>query len=586
MGSASRKKYNHLAMLWPYLYRNKLLMLGAIISITIASITMLLFPIAVRAVLDDAFAAKHNFSSLSFLLLFILALSLACASAGRYFCVIMLGEKVIAKLRSDIFSHILHMPMNFFDKTESGELISRLSADATQVKDVIGTVASIALRNLLMGGGALLMMFVTNWQLSLMVVLTVPFIALLLIVFSRKVRNKTRLAQDELAKANALGSEAIISIRDVQAFARETLLDQKFNALIMGAFRASLASVSTRAMLTAFAIFIVFSSVIIVLYIGAYDVFSHKLSGGTLGQFILYAIFSASSFGQLSEVGAQFAQGLGALERLAEIKNEPFDSGYVRAGKFKTLVKGEVVFNKVCFAYPQRVDRYILNNFDLRVEAGQKIGFVGATGAGKSTIFSLLLNFYKPQSGIILVDGLDISRVALTQLRENMAYVPQDIAIFNGTILENIAFAKPEATIEEIIAATKAAYAYEFINNLPQAFETVVGERGIMLSGGQRQRIALSRAFLKNAPILLLDEATSALDAQSEQYVQQALESLMRDKTAFIIAHRLSTVAKLDKIFVVENGAIIESGTHEELIAKKAVYAHLAELQFNANYSG
>lgn len=570
-----------LALLKPYLYQNKLLSFFGFVAILTASVVTLLFPVAVRGVLDNGFAAKHSFSTSSFVLLFALAFLLACSSAGRYFCVIMLGEKVIAKLRSDIFAHILNLPISFFDKTESGEIVSRLSSDATQVKEVIGTVSSIALRNLLMGAGALVMMFVTNLQLSLMVVLTVPFIVLILIFFARKVRAKTRLSHDKLAKANALASESISSIVTVQSFVRESLVQQKFSGLIGAAFKESLGLVATRAMLTGFAIFVVFSSVIIVLYIGAYDVFAHKLSAGTLGQFILYAIFSASSFGQLSEIGSQFAQGLGALERLAEIKNEPIDSGYNKIEKFNDPIKGEIIFKNVSFAYPARPKHNILKNFNLKIEAGQKVAFVGATGAGKSTIFSLLLNFYLPQEGSILIDGKDASNISLSELRKNMSYVPQDIAIFNGTIFDNIAFAKPDATFAEIEAAAKFAYAYDFIIKLPKAFETQVGERGIMLSGGQRQRIALSRAFLKDSAILMLDEATSALDAQSEKYIQEALEKLMRNRTTFIIAHRLATVVQADKIFVLENGSIVESGTHQELIVKKGAYARLAELQFN-----
>ncbi len=570
-----------LALLKPYLYQNKLLSFFGFVAILTASVVTLLFPVAVRGVLDNGFAAKYSFSTSSFVLLFALAFLLACSSAGRYFCVIMLGEKVIAKLRSDIFAHILNLPISFFDKTESGEIVSRLSSDATQVKEVIGTVSSIALRNLLMGAGALVMMFVTNLQLSLMVVLTVPFIVLILIFFARKVRAKTRLSQDKLAKANALASESISSIVTVQSFVRESLVQQKFSGLIGAAFKESLGLVATRAMLTGFAIFVVFSSVIIVLYIGAYDVFAHKLSAGTLGQFILYAIFSASSFGQLSEIGSQFAQGLGALERLAEIKNEPIDSGYNKIEKFNDPIKGEIIFKNVSFAYPARPKHNILKNFNLKIEAGQKVAFVGATGAGKSTIFSLLLNFYLPQEGSILIDGKDASNISLSELRKNMSYVPQDIAIFNGTIFDNIAFAKPDATFAEIEAAAKFAYAYDFIIKLPKAFETQVGERGIMLSGGQRQRIALSRAFLKDSAILMLDEATSALDAQSEKYIQEALEKLMRNRTTFIIAHRLATVVQADKIFVLENGSIVESGTHQELIVKKGAYARLAELQFN-----
>lgn len=561
-----------------YLYQNKLVSFGALIAIVTASMVTLLFPIAVRSVLDNGFANKYNFSSFGFLL--VLVILLAFASATRYFCVTMLGEKIIAKLRSDIFAHILKLPIIFFDKNESGEIISRLSADATQVKEVVGTVSSIALRNLLMAIGGLVMMFITNLQLALMVILTVPFIGLVLIFFGNKVKSRTRSAQDKLAKANALASESIASIATVKSFVRENLIQQRFSYLINDAFKESLSLVTIRAFLTGFAIFVVFSSIIVVLYIGAYDVFNHKLSAGTLGQFILYAIFSASSFGQLSEVSAQFAQALGALERLNEIKHEQQAIGYNKTNKLVETIKGSIEFKNVHFCYPTRLDYKILKNLSFSVNQGQKVAFVGATGAGKSTIFSLLLNFYRAQQGTILIDDINITDFSLEELRSNISYVPQDIAIFNGTILDNIAFASPNASIQEIEKAAKFANAYDFIMNFPDKFETQVGERGIMLSGGQRQRIALSRAFLKNSPILLLDEATSALDAKSEQYIQEALENLMHNRTTFIIAHRLATVISVDKIFVLENGAIVESGTHQELIKNSGLYASLAKLQF------
>lgn len=574
------KPRNSLILLKPYLFQNKSLSFGAIVAILIASLVTLLFPVAVRGVLDHGFAAKHNFSGTSFVFLFALVILLGFASGLRYFCVTLLGEKIIAELRSNIFAHILKLPIIFFDKTESGEIISRLASDAMQVKEIVGSVSSIALRNLLMALGGLVMMFITNLQLALMVVLTAPFIGLILIFFGKKVKLKTKLAQDKLAKANALASEATSAITTIKAFVRESLLEKRFSYLIGESYKESLNLVAMRSLLTGFAIFIVFSSIIVVLYIGAYDVFNHNLSAGTLGQFILYAIFSASSFGQLSEVSAQLVQGMGALERLAEIQKEPIALGYNQNQNFPALVKGKLDFKNINFSYPTRLNHKVLNNLTLNVEAGQKVAFVGTTGAGKSTIFSLLLNFYTPQNGEILIDNVNIENLSLKELRKNIAYVPQDIAIFNGTILENIAFAKPEATRAEIEEAAKSAYAYDFIMNFPDNFETQVGERGIMLSGGQRQRIALSRAFLKNAPILLLDEATSALDAQSEKYVQEALEILMKNRTTFIIAHRLSTVVSVDKIFVLENGAIIESGTHKELIGKTGIYSQLAKLQF------
>ncbi|MDN5248880.1 ABC transporter transmembrane domain-containing protein [Bartonella sp. TP] len=569
------------AFLLTYLWRYKLLLAGALGSIIMAAVIMLILPIVVRNMLDYGF--KDIAFHFSFLLL--LALLLAVASALRYFCVSILGENIVNSMRSDIFGHILTLPMSFFDSASSGEIVSRLSADATQVKDAIASVSSIALRNFLMAIGGFVMMFITSYRLSLLELSIVPIILVPIILLARKVRVKARLAQDDLAAANSLAAEAIANIKTINSYTNETLLYNKFIALLESAFQAALSSVWLRALLTGGAIFFVFASVIATLYLGFMDVLTHRLSVGQLGQFILYALFSASSFGQLAEVGSQLMQALGALERLYELSKEEKQQDLAIANDSSTLTaRGDINFQNVAFSYSARPDHLVLDNLSLAIKAGQRVAFVGKTGAGKTTIFSLLLRFYGIQQGKILLDGVDIKNLPVQFLRKNIAYVSQDNAIFDGTIYENIAMGKAEATWLDIEAAARKAKAYEFIADLPKGFDTVVGERGLMLSGGQKQRIALSRAFLKDAPILLLDEATSALDANSEAYVQEALERLSKHKTVLIIAHRLATVLNAEQIFVLDKGQIIEYGNHKELLEKNGAYARLVKLQFKASY--
>lgn len=570
------------AFLLTYLLRYKLLLAGALGSIVLSAIIMLILPMAARNMLDYGF----NNIAFHFSFLLLLAFFLSVASALRYFCVSILGENIVKAMRSDIFGHILGLPMKFFDAASSGEIVSRLSADATQVKDAIASVSSIALRNILMAVGGFVMMFITSYRLSLLELAIVPIILAPIILLARKVRTKTRQAQDDLAAANSLAGEAIANIKIINSYTNENLLYNKFITLLQAAFQAALSSVWLRALLTGGAIFFVFASVIATLYLGFVDVSAHRLSTGQLGQFILYAIFSASSFGQLAEVGSQLMQALGALERLYELSKEEGQQDLAVANEsFPRIVRGDIAFQHVSFSYNARPNHLVLNDLSLAIKAGQRVAFVGATGAGKTTIFSLLLRFYDLHQGKILLDNVDIKNLSLQFLRKNIAYISQDNAIFDGTIYENIAMGSAEASFAEIEAAARNANAYEFIAALPKGFDTIVGERGLMLSGGQKQRVALSRAFLKEAPILLLDEATSALDANSEAYVQEALERLSKHKTILTIAHRLATVLHVDQIFVLDQGQIIEYGNHSELMAKNGAYARLIELQFKTPHA-
>ncbi|AQS42373.1 MAG: ABC transporter permease/ATP-binding protein [Candidatus Tokpelaia hoelldobleri] len=578
------KKHNlrPLARLYPYIGRNKRLVCTALVALFGAAGAMLALPVAVRRMLDHGFTGTDGGTMNSyFIILLALAAFLALTSAIRYYSVITLGERVVADLRRDVFAHLSTLSTPFYDRSHSGELVSRLAADTTQIRSAVGATASIALRNLIMAIGAIIMMVVTSVKLSALVLLAIPVVVIPLIGFGRKVRAHTRRAQDRLADANALAGEQISAMRTVQAFNAEHLVSARFSALVNTAFRAARQSILSRALLTGLAIFMVFGSVVGVLWIGSHDTLNGTMSAGALGQFVLYAIFAASAFGQLSEVGAELAQATGAAERLAELLDE---KATIKTPENPLPLpeppQGNVVFDHVRFAYPVRPDITVLADLSFTVKAGETVAIVGASGAGKSTIFSLLLRFYDPLAGTVSLDGVDLRQADLHQLRTRFAYVAQDLTIFDGTLRDNIAFGCETAREEDIIKAARAANAYDFITALPEGPGARVGERGLALSGGQKQRIAIARAILRNAPVLLLDEATSALDAESEQLVQKALEGLMKNRTTLVIAHRLATVLKADRIVVIQNGQIVETGKHESLMKQDGFYARLARLQF------
>lgn len=560
------------------------LVAGALTSLALAAITSLALPLAVRRMIDHGFTQSDGrFINSYFAMLMIMAVVLAVASALRYYFVITIGERIVADLRRDVFSHVTRLSPSFFDVNQSGEIVSRLTADTTQIKSAVGATASVALRNLILCIGAMGMMIVTSPKLSSLVIGAIPLIVFPLVAFGRSVRKRSRAAQDTLANASAFANETIAATRTVQAFNGEDAAATRYGSAVESAYEAARAAIRSRALLTGIAITLIFGSVVAVLWVGAHNVLAGTLSAGTLGQFLLYAVISAGSLGALSEVWGELSQAAGAADRLTELLDEV--SPIAAPDHPQVLPSpglGRVEFSDVHFAYPSRPGKSALHGLSLTIAPGETVAIVGPSGAGKSTVFSLLLRFYDPQQGSVTIDGVDAQLTTPEELRRRIAIVPQDVTIFAASIYDNIAFGRPGASRDEVRAAALAAQADEFITRLDQGYETEVGERGITLSGGQRQRIAIARAILKNAPVLLLDEATSALDAESETLVQKALDGLVDGRTTLIIAHRLATVLKADRILVMDQGRVVEEGTHQSLIRHGGIYARLARLQFDA----
>jgi ATP-binding cassette subfamily B protein len=574
-----------LLALAPYVARYRGRAALALVALTVAAITTLLVPVAVRRMIDFGFTPESVALINSYFSVMIAVVAvLALASASRYYLVMIIGERIVADLRRDVFAHLLSLSPSFFDGARSGELVSRLTADTTQIKSAVGASVSVALRNLLMFVGATAMMVITSPRLSGFVMLAIPLIVLPLVAFGRWVRRLSRGAQDTLANASAYASELVGAMRTVQAYTSEQLASARFGREVEQAYQAARVSTQARSVLTAIIIFIVFSSVVAILWVGSHDVLTGTITAGRLGQFVLYAAFGAASLGQLSEVWGEVSAASGAAERLLEILHvQPEIAAPPVPRALPEPARGDISFDHVSFAYPMRPDVPAICDVSFTVKAGEKVAIVGPSGAGKSTLFHLLLRFYDPAVGTISFDGVSVREADPRKVRARLALVPQDSVVFAATARENIRFGRPEASDAEVERAADLAHASEFIRRMPGGFEAELGERGVTLSGGQRQRIAIARAILRDAPLLLLDEATSALDAESETLVQTALEELMRHRTTLVIAHRLATVLSCDRILVMEQGRIVEQGTHASLVAANGLYARLARLQFETN---
>ena len=571
-----------LLALAPFILKYPGMIAGAFIALVAATLATLTMPIAVRFMIDNGFSRDDAGSIDSyFLALLVVAIVLGAASATRFFFVSWIGERVTADLRSAVYDHITRLSPVFFEVTRTGEVLSRLTADTTLIKSVVGSSASIALRNLFMFFGSAIMLVYTSPALSGLAALTLPAVIVPMIVFGRMVRRLARASQDRIADTSAHAAETISAMQTVQSFTHEVEDRRVYARAVESSFDTAKLRILARSGMTAIAIVLVFAGVVGILWVGAQNVVQGSMTAGTLGQFIIYAVLCATSIGALSEVWGEVQLAAGATERLVEILQvTPQITPPPNPVAVALPVRGLIGFDNVSFSYPTRPEISALNGFSLSVSPGETVALVGASGAGKSTVFQLLSRFYDPQHGEITLDGVALPSADPTDVRAALAVVPQETVVFAKSAFENIRFGRPEASREDVIAAAHAAQAHEFLERLPEGYDTELGERGVTLSGGQRQRIAIARAILRAAPVLLLDEATSALDAESEVLVQKALANLMIDKTTLVIAHRLATVLKADRIVVMADGQIIASGRHEALLAAGGLYARLVELQF------
>jgi ATP-binding cassette subfamily B protein len=540
------------------------------------------FPGTLRLVVDNGFAsASAAHLNRTFLILLGVAVFLAATTALRFYFITRLGERVVADLRTALYRHVLSLDQAFFLDIRTGEVLSRLTTDMTIVENLVGSTASIALRNLLTVVGGLIMLVFVSPRLTLYVALIGPLVVAPLILFGRRVRKLSTGAQARFADAVGYAGETLDAIDTLQAFGREAGAAQRFSTAVERAFEASLARIAARAVMTALVMVLVFGGIAGVFWLGAHAVVSGRMSGGTLLEFAVLAVLVAGSVGSLSEVWGDVQKAAGAMDRIARLlAARPQIAAPAHPRPLPAPARGEIVFEAVSFAYPGRPDLAALDRFDLRVRPGERVALVGPSGAGKSTVLRLLLRFYDPQSGAIRMDGVDLRDADPAQVRARIALVAQDAPLFSGSALENLLFGREGATLQEAVEAARAAQAEGFLQALPQGFETPLGERGKTLSGGQRQRLAIARALLRQAPILLLDEATSALDAENERLVQQALHEAMTGRTTLVIAHRLATVLRADRIVVMDEGRVVETGAHGDLLARGGLYARLARLQF------
>jgi ATP-binding cassette subfamily B protein len=575
------KKVGALRGLVPFLQPYRKLVVLAALALVLTAAVSLALPIAVRRVVDGFNSSNAALLDQYFAAALVIASLLALGTGMRYYLVTRLGERVVADIRKALFDRVVGLSPAFFERIMTGEVVSRLTTDTTLILSLIGSSVSVALRNLLILVGGIILMFFTSAKLTGLVLLIVPAVVVPIIVLGRRLRQLSRENQDWIAASSGSASEALSSVQAVQAFTHEPQTRSAFEVVTEKSYASAQTRIGTRAVMTVIVIFLTFTGIVGVLWIGARDVRADAMSPGELIQFLIYAVMVAGAVGALSEIWGELQRAAGATERLQELlaTDDPVQDP-VRPSVLPRPVRGEIAFENVVFHYPARPETSALDGVDLHVAPGETVALVGPSGAGKTTILQLLLRFYDPQSGRITIDGIDIATLARGDFRRSIALVPQDPVIFGDSARENIRFGRPEATDAEVEDAARAAAAHDFLTALPQGYDTFVGERGVMLSGGQKQRIAIARAILRDAPILLLDEATSALDAESERAVQDAVERLSVGRTTLVVAHRLATVKKADRIVVFDKGRIAATGTHDALVAEGGLYARLARLQF------
>ncbi|RXV66236.1 ABC transporter [Roseovarius sp. A46] len=575
------KRVRALAELWPFLRPYRKLLAAAVSALVLTAAVALMLPMAVRRVVDNFGGEDGALLDQYFGAALVIAALLALGTGLRYLLVSRLGERVVADIRKAVFNRVIGMSPAFYERVMTGEVLSRITTDTTLILSVIGSSVSIALRNLLLFSGGMVLMLLTSAKLTGLVLLIVPLVVVPILFLGRKMRVLSRENQDWIANSSGNASEALLSVQTVQAFTHERESRARFGDVTERSFEVARRRVNTRALMTVIVIFLVFTGIVGVLWIGARDVRAGEMSAGSLVQFVIYAVMVAGAVAALSEIWGELQRAAGATERLVDLlhADDPVRDPAAPV-PVPQPVRGAIAFEGVRFAYPARPETPALDDFSLSIKPGETVALVGPSGAGKTSVIQLILRFYDPEEGRITLDGVALAEMARHEYRQALALVPQEPAIFAASARENIRFGRPEASDAEIEAAARAAHADDFIARLPQGYDTYLGERGVMLSGGQKQRIAIARAILRDAPVLLLDEATSALDAESERAVQTAVEAMAQTRTTIIVAHRLATVKKADRIVVMDQGRIVAQGTHDSLVAENGLYARLARLQF------